>query len=369
LNLLPKKKRLPVALLATRSIGAIRAVPLDHFQTREAVSTFGVESAFHADPVLAVVDLPDLVECEEVSRPVIGAALDSMRSKGVVVVDSMQFLAEPERWVGEALMAGGLRTGIRQLPSRVALVTNYCGGVGKTTLSLALARQFRKISGLSAAVVEVGVGGSSLEARLGEHTSLYNAITQNQPAQDWEGVSMFPSNGWEAETLAADDRLPSFLDGIVRGHTLTVLDAFPSNPLWKYALELATDVIVVATPRPDSVAQTEAILRRLKEETGTLEPQPRIHLVLNQVKTVGERLALTGQLSAWVGFDERRAERLDGSLAESLLEILYHNWSQQKVKKNGRNGSGHGRKRPALSVVKKGGKKDRRPRRAKAKKG
>jgi len=324
---LKRTKRLPAALLATRSAKVFQAIPPE-FQTREAVSTLGVVSALHAEPVLTIADLGELIEFEEPSRAVIQAALASLKERGAVVVSSAEFLAEPKRWIGEALLASGLRIGVRHMPHRVVLITNYCGGVGKTTLSLSLARQFRKVSGLATAVVEVGVGGSSLVARLGEYPTLYHVVTQSQPVKAWESVSIYPCDEWEANSLAADERLPKSLAEITRNHTLTVMDTFPSNPLWQTALELATDVIVVATPRPDSVAQTAAILKRLKDETAALNPPPRTHLVLNQVKTLGERLALSGQLSTWIGFDERRAEHLDGNLAASLLGLLYPNWSR-----------------------------------------
>ena len=332
MNLFPKK-RLPAALLATHMPEVLASLPLDLFQTREAISTRGITSALYASPVLVIADLDDVIECDGISRAEMETALESMKSDGVVVVSSGQFLEEQQRWIGEALMANGSRSGVRYLPSRVVLVTNFCGGVGKTTLSLALARRFRVASGLATAVIELGVGGSSLDARIGPHTSLYDFVTQKAEIQAWEKVSVFTSDSWAAEVLAADERTPAALKNIVHDHTLTVLDTFPTNPLWKWAIELATDVIALTTPRADSIAQSAAILRRLTEETNALDPKPRIHLVMNQVRTLGERLAMTGQLSTWIGYDERRAERLDGSLAEPILGLLYPGWEGRKPRK------------------------------------
>ena len=326
----------PLALLATRSPDALAGVPPDEFQVREAVSTLGVIHALEQSPALVVVDADDLVECPQISRPTLQAAIESLREQGAVVVTAREFLGEPQRWIGEALMASGARSGIRYMPTRIVLVTNFCGGVGKTTLSLALARRFRAASGLAAALIELGVGGSSLDARIGPHTSLYNFVTQKAEIQSWEKVSIFTSDSWAAEVLAKDERAPAVLKSIAHDHTLTVLDTFPPNPLWKWAIELATDIVVVTAPRPDSIAQTDAILRRLTEETNALDPKPRIHLVMNQVRTLGERLAMTGQLSAWIGFDERRAERLDGSLADPILSLLYPGWERRKPHKNGK---------------------------------
>ena len=322
-------KRSPAVLLATRNPAALASIPPD-FQTREAASTVGITSALKADPILVVFDPQDILECGDIPLGTVAAAFESIRECGGVVVSSSQFLAEPQLHLGEALLARGLRSGIRYIPPRVVMLTNYCGGVGKTTLSLALARYFRAAGGLATAVVEIGVGASSLKARLGPGTSLYDFITQSTPPGQWEKVDIFTSDGWEAESLARDERTPEFLRNITRAHTLTVLDTFPTNPLWKYALELATDVIVVSTPRNDSLAQTATLMQKLAEEAAALPQKPCTHLVLNQVRSLGERLSMAGQANAWTPYDERMAEHLDGRLAEPLMELLYPGWARRK---------------------------------------
>ena len=332
MNLFPKK-RLPAALLATHVPEVLASLPVGLFQTREAISTRGITSALYASPVLVIADLDDVIECDGISRAEMKTALETMKSDGVVVLSSRQFLKEQQRWVGEALMANGSRSGVRYMPGRVVMNTNYCGGVGKTTLSLALARRFRAISGLATAVVELGVGGSSLNARIGKHTSLYDIVTQDAGDGQWEKVSIFPADSWEAEVLAADDRTPAALRGIAASHTLTILDTFPTNPLWKYALELVTDVFVVTAPRPDALIQADAMLHRLDEEILALDPKPRVRLILNQVRSPGERLLLAGQISAWVGFNQRQADSLDGSLADPVLELLYPGWAKRSKKR------------------------------------
>lgn len=329
MNLFPKK-RLPAALLATHVPEALASLPLDIFQTREAISTRGITSALCASPVLVIADLDDVIECDGISCTEMKTAFESMKSDGVVVVSSRQFLEEKERWIGEALLVNGSRSAVRYLPGRVVLVTNFCGGVGKTTLSLALARRFRAASGLATAVVELSVGGSSLDARIEKHTSLYDIVTQNANSELWEKVSIFPADNWQAEILAADERTPAALRDITAAHTLTILDAFPTNPLWKNAIELVTDVLVIATPRPDSLVQTDAMLRKLEEEIIALDPKPNIRLILNQVRSPSERLPLADQVSAWVGFNERKAESIEGSLADPILELLYPGWAKRK---------------------------------------
>ena len=333
--------RLPAILLATHSPEVLNKIPTDVFQTREAVSTLGVMSALKANPVLVIADVDDLLEYPELSRDALRTALKSIGQSGAVVVTSAAFNAESDRWIGEALLTRGLRSGVGYMPPRVVVVTNYCGGIGKTTLSLAMAKQFRKTSGLATAVVEAGVGGSSLNARLlgGKRTTLYEIITQNANGQQWEGVDVYPSDNWESGVLVGDERTVKTLHDIVHGHTMTIFDVFPANPLWKHILEMATDILVVSSPRPDAIAQTDAIFRLLKDETAALDPQPRTYMVLNQVRSIGERLPLAGQLSTWLPYDERGAERLDGSLSGRLLNLVYPGWESRKV---GKKGNGHG---------------------------
>ena len=142
------------------------------------------------------------------------------------------------------------------------------------------------------------------------------------PPDQWEQVDIFTSDGWEAESLARDERTPELLKTIAHDHTLTILDAFPTNPLWKFALELATDVIVVSTPRNDSLSQAATLLEKLAEEGSALPQKPCTHLALNQVRSLGERIGVAGQANAWIGYDERMAEHLDGRLAEPLMGLL-----------------------------------------------
>jgi len=331
------KKRLPAALLATRSEEALSKVPRDTFQTREAISTMGVMSALNARPVLVVADPDDLVESQEMSREALRTALDSLGQDGVVVVDSKAFIEDRERWIGEALLSRGDGAALRFMPRRAVMLTNYCGGVGKSTLSLALARRFRETTGLPAAVVEVGVGGSSM-SRLGEIPTLFDVVTQDVDPGEWHDVRLYPSDDWETKTLATDERTETTLNQIYRQHTLITFDTFPTNALWRHALELVTDVIVVTSPRPDAIEQTEAMMRRLQDELEILDERPEIHLVLNQVQSIGQRLPLAGELSAWVKYDEDAALSLSGDLSDPLLELIYPGWHHREKKKRSSKG-------------------------------
>ena len=330
---LKRKKRMPAVVLATRSEEALSQMPRDTFQIREAVSTMGVMSALNARPVLIVADPENLIESPEMSREALRTALGSLGQDGVVVVDSKAFTEDRERWIGEALLSRGDGAAVRYMPRRAVMLTNYCGGVGKSTLSLALARRFQETTGLPAATVEVGVGGSSM-SRLGEFSTLFEVVTQDADPGEWHGVSLYPSDDWETKTLATDERTEATLRQIYRQHTLVTFDTFPTNALWRHVLELVTDVIVVTSPRPDAIDQTGAMMRRLQDELETLATRPEIHLALNQVQSMGQRLPLAGELSAWVKYDEGAALNLEGELADPLLELIYPGWSH-RAKRNG----------------------------------
>jgi len=323
------KKKLPELVMATRSSQALNQIPLDDFKVREAISTIGLMEALKTCPVLVIADLDDMVESPEVSKDVLQAALDTTRKEGVVVVDSLSFNQDRERWLGEALLARGHRAAIRYMPRRVIMLTNYCGGVGKSTLSLVTARRFREVTGLPAATVEIGVGGSSM-SRLGDFPTLFDVVTQEEDPGLWNDVHVYPSDDWETGTLATDSRTGAAIERILHRHTLIAFDTFPTNALWGHALESVSDVIVVTSPRPDALEQTEAMLRRLRDEMESLTNSPEVHLVLNQVQTVGQRLPLAGELSTWIGYDEGAALSLDSRLGDPILELIYPGWSKRK---------------------------------------
>jgi len=281
-----------------------------------------------AQPVLIVADTDHLIESPQISREALGTALDSLAQDGVMVVDSRSFIQDSQRLMGEALLARGERAAVRFMPRRAVMLTNYCGGVGKSTLSLAMARRFRGLTGLPAATVEVGVGGSSM-ARLGEFPTLFEVVTQEAEPGEWNGVHLYPSDDWETGTLAADERTQTTFDQIFHHHVLIVFDTFPTNTLWGQVLERITDVVVVTSPRPDAIEQTTAMMRRLQDELDPLAHAPDVHLVLNQVQSVGQRLALAGELSAWVNYDQQAALDLDGKLGDPLLELVYPGWGQR----------------------------------------
>jgi cellulose biosynthesis protein BcsQ len=258
---------------------------------------------------------------------VLEEALEVQRQAGLSLVSPSQFLAQGTQILAQSPVQARLQPGIRFLPPRVALFTNYAGGTGKTTLAICMARLFQQRGGLPCALIEIGLGSSALQARLGEKLpSLFSLVSQDQPAGKWQAIDIYPLAGREAQVLSTDPRLAEKLVQISLAHTLTVLDAHPASPLWSTALSLASDIFVVTDPRQDSLAHTAALLHEVDEFAQPLERKPRMHLVLNLVHTLGEKLQLVHQAAASLPFDAGRAERCEGSLASPLLNLLYPGW-------------------------------------------
>ena len=327
-----RKPTIPTILVASQNPAIQAAIPEEAFQIREAFSTRGVIQALADRPALMVVDLEGLLESGDFPRPALAASLESIQGDGIPVVNSSVFLVESEQLVSAALMQKSRQTAVRFLPSSTVLVANYCGGVGKTTLAMALTKRFQTASGLGTALLEMGIGGSAFNARLGgERPSLYTIATQNAEPDRWSGVDLYPLDGREAQVLADDaERTLDALDDIIQAHTLVVIDAFPTNPIWPHLLNRATDILVVTSPRPDSVAQTESMLRDLSTSLETIQPKPSIHLVLNMVRSWSEKLPFSGQVDINLSFDERKAERYHPDLADPVLERLYPGWMKQQ---------------------------------------
>jgi len=331
MKLFTRKPKLQPAVIATLEPIA-EHIPDDQFWVLEANSTLGVIRALEKNPSLIVVDVDGLSEYEEFGKTALIATLKTVKNDGVIVVGSKEFLESPKEFVGRSLLVDRKRDGVRYMEPRVVMFTNFSGGVGKTTFSLTTARQFRQATGLPTAAVEAGVGGSSFHSRLGgsDRVTLFDHVTQCDAPSEWHGVSVYPSDDWAADVMKSDQRLPDALDAIVKSNTLTVFDVFPTTPYWPHVLSLATHVFVVISPRPDSLVQMDAMRQRLKDDLAGLDPQPTVHLVLNQVQSAGERLAVAGMIDAWVERNDGKALGLHGDLAEPVLEIIYPGWRKQK---------------------------------------
>lgn len=312
----------PRVVLASRSAQAVELLAAGGADIVEAITTRGLIQSLGSPAALVVADPADWVEAGGVTRDQAAAALQSAVAQGVPVLTSQELLAQgfsAER-IGKSA-----RVALRYYPSAEIALTSYAGGIGKTTLSLATARAFHELTGLPAAVVEIGTGESVLGAKISaEPPTLYEQLTQGTPPVSWHGVDLYPLSQPEAEVLLQSYQPDALLERIGREHTLVVYDASPLNPLWDLTLARLSVLFVTAIPRADTVVQAQRILRDLKAQSD--HAGLRALLAVNMVHTPGERMSVPEADGIWVPYDSARAGHYDPSLATPLLAALYPGW-------------------------------------------
>jgi cellulose biosynthesis protein BcsQ len=320
-----KENSLTVLYASARPVqGVLDALHSQNLPIRvyEAISAEGVIRGITPETDLVIFDGADTVLASN-DCPA-GSLQRTLADLAIPIATQLEFLAQPDEMLGRALLARGNRVGLQHLASRFVLVTGFTGGVGKTTLSMTLARRFRE-SRRPAALLEAGLGLSTILRRTRVSASLYDIYTGQSQPDRWEGVDIFPAAEEAASVLAGEKeslRRGRFLDGLRNDYALVVVDAFPRHPLWPYLLAYATDVLIVATPLEEILAQAEELQLELRHS----RTSAHLHLVINKTRTTGERLGLADSLR--VTFDETRAQRFDPSLADPILEALYPGWKR-----------------------------------------
>jgi MinD-like ATPase involved in chromosome partitioning or flagellar assembly len=280
----------------------------------EAIST-QVAYASLAGCSLAIVDAEDLIASPGVAPAMFARALEG---SDIPVVSGEEFAAGSSTWLERATASIGL---LDALPPKAVMLTGYSGGVGKTTLSVNLARYVSGTLRLPVAVIEVSFGVGALGV-LTDPTlpDLYDVLTQNNEIGMWEGITLLPMDYSAARLLLS--RAEEVLDlarQIVSEHVLTVVDASGANPFRPVFQEVVERVMAVADPRTDAIANTRAIL----------EDVPEAEVLLNKVNGVGDKLALSAIKAACKLPHVDRPDD-DPRLAEQLLQVIYPGWSPRK---------------------------------------
>ncbi|MBN1440559.1 MAG: hypothetical protein JW929_14220 [Anaerolineales bacterium] len=283
--------------------------------------TFTTRGVIRGLPDADLVVLGEVIPVWDVDPALMENTLECTR---IPVTTPEQMLAQPEEWISSARLAN--RKKLQYLPSRFVLVTGWAGGVGKSTLALAVAKRFRERN-LPTALLEANAGGSYLISRLGPQLhSLYDVLTGEDTATEWEGIKLHPIDHRASQVLAEDPRLPNFLAGLKKGYTLVVVDAAPSHPFWPYLLDLATTVLVITAPREESLYQAETLLKEL-EPVRAARPDLKVHLIMNMVRSLGERIGMSGMVGASIPHSDRMANHLDPRIADPILNLLYPGWA------------------------------------------
>ena len=212
---------------------------------------------------------------------------------------------------------------ITYLPARQINLVNWSGGVGKTTLAMAICKRFVERTGLPAALLELSMGGSALHARVsGDLPEFFAIATHKAEPAEWQGVHLYPMDGRTIDVLWSEDPegVRAVLAEIKKKHTLFVVDCFPGHPLFAELAKPAPGVtnLVVTSPRDDAVLQAK---RLLGEIPGTS------HLVLNMSKAMTDRAGMG--VAAVLPYNESWAQGADHRLADPLLGLVYTGWNRR----------------------------------------
>lgn len=187
--------------------------------------------------------------------------------------------------------------------ARTLAVTSGKGGVGKTfvsaNLAAALARQ-----GLRVLVLDADLGLANLDVVL----NLYPKITLHDvftgkaqleeailPAPGGFSVLLAGSGLVEYSRLTPEvrDQLQSIIETVSPRFDILIIDTGAGiSDVVLYAVSLAHEIVVVATPEPTSMTDAYATIKVLSSQ----QSREHLHLVVNQVGRAGEGRSICNQL-------------------------------------------------------------------------
>ena len=284
---------------------------------REAFTTRGVLQEL---PGANLIILDSILATPDTSHEILERTIEM---SGIPVVSATTFLAETEEWLGRARLTSARK--ITFLPPRQVNLMNWSGGVGKTTLAMAICRRFVARTGLPAALLELSMGGSALHARISKDLpEFYTIATHKEESALWYGVSLYPMDGRAIDVLWNEnpEGVRQILADIRHKHSLFVVDCFPGHPLFPEICGPAAGLVnlVVTTPREDAIYQANGLMREI--------PEPS-HLVLNMAKNLADRAG--GGISATLPYNEGWAQSLNARLADPLLSLVYSGWKRRNL--------------------------------------
>jgi len=290
----------------------------------ENYPTLTLREAFTTQGILQNLEGVNLVILGEV-MPKTGLSADvltrTLETSGIPVSSVPDFLVRPDEWMAQARLTSARQVTI--LPSRQVNLVNWSGGVGKTTLAMAICKRFVERTSLPAALLELGIGGCALHARISaDIPEFFTIATQNVPPARWHGVSLYPMDGRTADVMWSDEpeRVLNVIGEIRKQHTLFVVDANPVHPLFSPLSDPQGGRInlIVSSPRDDALLQA----KRLADEMGE-----SAQLVLNMTRSLADRAG--AQAAVTLPFNETWANTLDPRLADPILELVYPGWSRR----------------------------------------
>lgn len=304
-----KRERRLSIVLATRHPGALAALErVGNAERREALTTGGLYQALPRAH-LVIVDLDALAESPGFSRERLSQVL---AASGMVVTDGAAFAADPGAWLARAGAASGISAVLS--PTAIAFAS-LSGGVGKTTLSLSLARYFRERTRLPVAVVELSSGPSAflslVSVNRGGH--VYEVISQGKPWHSWDGITLAAMD-WRFARMLDPGEVENAWRGLIAEHILTIFDAPAYHPLFP-AVERLARVVVVSDVRPDALAN--AVFLAGKDGD-----------ILVNRGGLTARLALDRPPVAVIPHVENAAS-YPGSIGRRLMSVAYPGWRER----------------------------------------
>ena len=187
--------------------------------------------------------------------------------------------------------------------ARISAVTSGKGGVGKTfisaNLAAALARLGEKVLVLDA---DLGLANLDVVLNLFPKITLHDVFTGKAqleeailPAPGGFSVLLAGSGLVEYSRLTPEvrDQLLKIIETVAPRYDRILIDTGAGiSDVVLYAVSLADEVIVVATPEPTSLTDAYATIKVL----ATQQQRNAVSLVVNQVSRSGEGKAIRGQL-------------------------------------------------------------------------
>lgn len=207
--------------------------------------------------------------------------------------------------------------------ARVLAVTSGKGGVGKTFVSANLAASLAK-RGLRVLVLDADLGLANLDVVLNLYpkTTLHDVFTGKAKLEE----AILPAPGGFSVLLAGSGMIEySRLTVEVREQFLKVLNSI--RPLYDaiildtgagisdvvlYAVSLADEVLVVATPEPTSLTDAYATIKVLAAQ----QKRYLLRVVINQTLKMGDGRTIVAQL-------QRVLDRFIGSAGGAAVKLVH----------------------------------------------
>lgn len=186
---------------------------------------------------------------------------------------------------------------------KVVAVTSGKGGVGKTFVSANLAAALAK-RGLRVLVLDADLGLANLDVVLNLYpkVTLHDVFTGKAKLEDAiikapGGFSVLLAGSGMVEysrlTPEVRDDFLRIMGGLVPHYDIVLLDTGAGiSDVVLFAVSLASEVIVVATPEPTSLTDAYATIKVLVGQ----QKRQTVRMVINQTARLGDGRAITVQL-------------------------------------------------------------------------